>query len=87
MSKTTENLKAAFAGESQARNKYTFLAEVAREEGLHYIGKLFEETAENERQHALDHFKLLGALLAKPVEKAFQRLLGAALATPQHARR
>jgi rubrerythrin len=62
MSKTSDNLKAAFAGESQARNKYTFFAEVAREEGYHYIAKIFEETAENERQHAKDHFKMLGGL-------------------------
>ena len=62
MSKTTDNLKAAFAGESQARNKYTFFAEVAREEGYHYIAKIFEETAFNEMQHAKDHFKLLGGL-------------------------
>ena len=59
MSKTIENLKAAFAGESQARNKYTYFAEVAHKEGLHYIGKIFEETAENERRHAKDEFKLL----------------------------
>ena len=59
MSKTTENLKAAFAGESQARNKYTFFAEVARAEGCHYIAKIFEETAENEKQHAKDHLLLL----------------------------
>ena len=62
MSKTEENLKAAFAGESQARNKYTFFAEVARQEGYHYIAKIFEETAENERQHAKDHFKLLNGI-------------------------
>ena len=37
MSKTIENIKAAFAGESQARNKYTFFAEIAREEGYHYL--------------------------------------------------
>ena len=59
MSKTTENLKAAFAGESQARNKYTFFAEVARQEGYHYIAKILEETAENEKQHAKDHLQLL----------------------------
>ena len=47
MSKTEDNLKAAFAGESQARNKYTFFAAVARKEGYHYIAKIFEETAEN----------------------------------------
>lgn len=59
MGKTEENLKAAFAGESQARNKYTYFAKVARNEGYHYIAKIFEETAENERQHAKDEFKLL----------------------------
>ena len=62
MSKTTDNLKAAFAGESQARNKYTFFAEVAREEGYHYIAKIFEETAFNEMQHAKDHLKLLNGI-------------------------
>ncbi len=62
MSKTTDNLKAAFAGESQARNKYTFFAEVARAEGYHYIAKIFEETAENEKQHAKDHLKLLNGI-------------------------
>ena len=62
MSKTTENLKAAFAGESQARNKYTFFAEVARQEGYHYIAKIFEETAENEKQHAKDHLQLLNGI-------------------------
>jgi rubrerythrin len=60
MSKTTENLNAAFAGESMARNKYTFYAKVAKKEGYHYIAKLFEETAANEMRHANDHFKLLG---------------------------
>ena len=62
MSKTTENLKAAFAGESQARNKYTYYAQIARKEGYHYIAKIFEETAENEKRHAKDEFKLLGGL-------------------------
>lgn len=59
MSKTEENLKAAFAGESQARNKYTYFAKIARKEGYHYIAKIFEETADNEKQHAKDEFKLL----------------------------
>lgn len=62
MSKTEENLKDAFAGESQARNKYTYFAKVAREEGYHYIAKIFEETADNERQHAKDEFKLLNGI-------------------------
>jgi rubrerythrin len=62
MSKTEENLKAAFAGESQARNKYTFFAQVAREEGYYYIAKIFEESAANEMQHARDHLALLGGI-------------------------
>jgi rubrerythrin len=59
MSQTEENLLAGFIGESQARNKYNFFAKVARKEGYNYIAKIFEETAENERQHAKDQFKLL----------------------------
>jgi len=62
MGKTEENLKAAFAGESQARNKYTYFAGVARKEGYHYIAKILEETAENEKRHAKDEFALLGGL-------------------------
>ncbi len=62
MSKTTENLEAAFAGESKARNMYMFFAKVARKEGYHYIAKIFEETAINEQRHANDHFKLLGGI-------------------------
>ena len=61
-SKTEGNLKAAFAGESQARNKYTYFAKVAREEGYNYIADIFEETARNEMQHAKDEFKLLGGI-------------------------
>ncbi len=57
--KTEKNLKAAFAGESQARNKYDYFAKVARKEGFHYIAKIFEETAINEMQHAKDELKLL----------------------------
>ncbi|TKJ17559.1 rubrerythrin [Candidatus Woesearchaeota archaeon B3_Woes] len=59
MSKTEENLKASFAGESQARNKYTYFAKVARKQGYYYIAKIFEETADNEKQHAKEEFKLL----------------------------
>jgi rubrerythrin len=62
MSKTEQNLKTAFAGESQARNKYTYYAEVAKKEGYHYIARIFEETAENEKRHAKDEFKLLGGI-------------------------
>lgn len=59
MSKTEENLKAAFSGESQARNKYDYFAKVARNENFLYLAKIFEETALNEMQHAKDEFKLL----------------------------
>ncbi len=59
MTKTEENLKNSFAGESQARNKYMYFAKVARKQGFHYIAKIFEETAENEVQHAKEEFKLL----------------------------
>jgi rubrerythrin len=62
MSRTEENLLAAFAGESQARNMYTFFAAVARKEGYHYIAKIFEETADNERRHAKEHFVMLKKL-------------------------
>ncbi len=62
MSKTEENLKNAFAGESQARNKYTYFAKIARKEGYLYIAKIFEETADNEMQHAKDEFKLLNGI-------------------------
>jgi rubrerythrin len=62
MGKTEENLQAAFAGESQARNMYTYFAKVARKEGYHYIAKIFEETADNEKRHAKDHFLQLGKL-------------------------
>lgn len=62
MSKTEENLKAAFAGESQARNKYTYYAKVAKKEGFHYIARIFEETADNESRHAKDEFAMLGGI-------------------------
>ncbi len=59
MSETEKNLMEAFAGESQARNKYDYFAKIARKEGYYYIAKIFEETALNEMQHAKDEFKLL----------------------------
>ena len=62
MSKTEENLRKGFAGESQARNKYIYFAKVARKEGFHYIAKIFEETAENEVQHAKDQLKLVNGI-------------------------
>jgi rubrerythrin len=58
-SKTEKNLLAAFAGESQARNRYTFFAGVAKKEGYEQISAIFIETADNEKEHAELFFKLL----------------------------
>jgi len=58
-SKTEANLLAAFSGESQARNKYTYYASKAKKEGYEQIAALFSETAENEKEHAKIWFKLL----------------------------
>lgn len=57
--KTQKNLEAAFAGESQARNKYSYFASVAKKEGYEQIAALFLETAENEKEHAKMWFKEL----------------------------
>ena len=61
-SKTEKNLMAAFAGESQARNKYTYFASVAKKEGYEQIAAIFEATANNEKEHAKMWFKELGEL-------------------------
>src|SRR5574344_486964 len=58
-SKTEKNLQVAFAGESQARNKYTYYSAKARKDGYVQISKIFEETANNEKEHAKIWFKLL----------------------------
>ena len=58
-SKTEKNLMEAFAGESQARNKYTFFASKAKKEGYEQIAAIFQETADNEKEHAKLWFKLL----------------------------
>ena len=60
--KTEKNLQAAFAGESQARNKYTYFASVAKKEGFEQIAEIFTKTAENEKEHAKMWFKELGEL-------------------------
>ena len=60
--KTEQNLMAAFAGESQARNKYTYFASVAKKEGYEQISALFTKTADNEKEHAKMWFKVLGEL-------------------------
>ena len=61
-SKTEKNLQAAFAGESQARNKYTYFASKARKEGYEQIAAIFEETANNEKEHAELWFKRLNGI-------------------------
>ena len=58
-SKTEKNLLKAFAGESQARNRYTFFASVAKKDGFEQISAIFHETAENEKEHAEVFFKYL----------------------------
>ena len=58
-SKTEKNLMAAFAGESQARNKYTYYASKAKKDGYEQVAEIFTETAENEKEHAKIWFKLL----------------------------
>ena len=60
--KTEKNLMTAFAGESQARNKYTYFASVAKKEGYEQIAAIFQQTADNEKEHAKLWFKALGGL-------------------------
>ena len=60
--KTEQNLRTAFAGESQARNKYTYFASVAKKEGYEQIAEIFTKTADNEKEHAKMWFKELGEL-------------------------
>ncbi len=61
-SETEKNLMMAFAGESQARNKDTYFASVAKKEGYEQIANIFLETAENEKEHAKIHFKYLNGI-------------------------
>ena len=72
-SKTEANLATAFAGESQARNKYTYFASAARKEGFEQIAAIFEMTANNEKEHAKLWFKELGG-----IGTTLQNLLAAA---------
>ena len=73
-STTEQNLWTAFAGESQARNKYTYFASKAKKDGYVQIAKIFEETAANEKEHAAIWFKLLNGLgtTAENLEAAAQ---------------
>jgi len=67
-SETSKNLLKAFAGESQARNRYTYFASVAKKEGFEQISYIFLETAENEKEHAKVFFKFLNELGGEPLE-------------------
>jgi rubrerythrin len=69
-SETAENLMKAFAGESQARNRYTFYSSIAKKEGFVQISNLFTETSDNEKEHAKRFFKLLneGGLAGETIE-------------------
>lgn len=60
---TEKNLMAAFIGESQARNKYSYFATIAKNEGYEQIGAIFEETSNNEKEHAEIWFNILGGIL------------------------
>jgi rubrerythrin len=67
-SRTAQNLLKAFAGESQARNRYTFAASIARKEGLEHVAVIFEETAANEKEHAKQFYRHLAALAPSALE-------------------
>ena len=69
MKNTIENLVKAFIGESQARNRYTFYAKIAKKEGFEQIAGIFLVTAENEKEHASNLFKLINELKKKSQEK------------------
>src|SRR4030042_5241066 len=85
-SRTEQNLMKAFAGESQARNRYSFYAKVAEEEGYLQIARIFLETADNERAHAYGFFSMLDGGMpeltasypARPVHTTAQNLRAAA---------
>mgnify|MGYP001089695914 CR=1 FL=1 len=68
--KTEKNLMAAFAGESQARNKYTYFASVAKKEGYEQIAAIFLKTAENEKEHAKLWFKYLDGIGNRRLQRA-----------------
>jgi rubrerythrin len=85
MKKSYENLLKAIAGESMARNKYTYFAEIAMKEGLVWIAKVFEETADNERAHAQEELEKLpektqmtNTYDISPISTTIENLRGAA---------
>ena len=76
-SRTEQNLMAAFAGESQARNKYTYFASKAKKDGYEQIAAIFTETAENEKEHAKMWFKLLNGGIGTTEENLAAAAAGA----------
>ena len=74
--KTEANLMAAFAGESQARNKYTYFASKAKKDGFVQIAQIFEETANNEKEHAKIWFKLLNGGIGTTEENLLEAAEG-----------
>ena len=83
-SKTEQNLLKAFAGESQARNRYTFFAKAAQKEGFEQIGAIFLETAENEGQHAKQFFKHLEGGVREITATEAHEILPRVATTPTH---
>ena len=82
-SRTAKNLLKAFAGESQARNRYTFAASVARDEGLEHVAAVFLETADNEKEHAKLFFRHLAPLAPAALEITASYPVVAGDAAPQ----
>lgn len=82
--RTQQCLINAFAGESQARNRYTYFASIAKKEGYEQISAIFQETADNEKEHAKLFYKHLGSGSAK-VEAQYPFLMGTTLENLKHA--
>ncbi|MFQ6094735.1 MAG: rubrerythrin [Candidatus Bathyarchaeia archaeon] len=81
MKNTFENLVKAFIGESQARNRYTFYAKIAKKEGFEQIAEIFLVTAENEKEHASNLFRSVNELKKKTTEKSDEATVEAAAPT------
>lgn len=75
MQKTIENLTKAFIGESQARNRYSMYAKIAKNEGYEQISAIFEETAEQEREHAKQLFKMINELKKESGENKYEEIV------------
>ena len=75
-SKTEANLKAAFSGESEARNKYTYYASQAKKDGYEQLAAIFTETADNEKEHAKMWFKLLTGGIKGTLENLYDAAAG-----------